>query len=240
MSHSEFLEISQLKWGPVQYRFYGIIDPDNPGFVHSHCMNMVNHDFPASVTETEFEFLKNTIIKYGLKNGFELGTAFGISTTALGIGFKETQGKLITMDAYVEEHLNDFRYENANIQKYYELDGWKSVNYLIEHFRLQNIVTPTIGWSPNDTGVIISQNTTNKIDFVFLDAGHFPEQIMKDLGVIKPFLDSEYVIALHDYYPHVFPDYLVEWIIKEFGYPEISVQSPYGYNLALIVNKKIQ
>lgn len=239
MSHSEFLEISQLNWGPVKYRFYGILDPDNPGFVYSHCMNMVGHDFPASVREKEFEFLKKTIIKYNLKNGFELGTAFGVSTVGLGLGFKETGGKLITMDAYVEEHLHDFRYEGANYQKYYEMDGWKSVNYLIEHFRLQPVVTPTVGWSPHDTGVVISQNTTEKIDFVFLDAGHFPEQIMKDLSVIKPFLDDEYVIALHDYYPHVFPDYTVEWITKEFGVPIISVPSPHGYNLALIVNKKI-
>jgi predicted O-methyltransferase YrrM len=200
---------------------------------------MINHDFPASIRQREFEFLKETIIKYNLKNGFELATAFGVSAVGLGLGFKETGGKLITMDAYIEEHLEDHRYESAGNQKYFEMDGWKSVNYLIEHFRLQNTVIPTVGWSPDDTGSIIAQHTTEKIDFVFLDSGHFPEQVMKDLNVIKPFLANEYVIALHDYYETVFPDYVVEWIVKEFGTPIIGVPSPHGDNLALIVNKKI-
>jgi predicted O-methyltransferase YrrM len=239
MSHSEFLEISQLKWGPVQYRFYGLWNDTKPGYVHSHCMNMVGHNFPISIRQTEFEFLKETVIKYDLKNGFELATAFGVSATALGLGFKQTGGKLITMDAYIEEHLEDHRYDGANYQTYYETDGWKSVNYLIEHFRLQKVVTPTIGWSPDDTGSVIAQHTTEKIDFVFLDAGHFPEQVMKDLYALKPFLDKEYVIALHDYYDTVYPDYVKEWVNKEFGTPVIGVSAPHGDNLALIVNKKI-
>jgi hypothetical protein len=52
-------------------------------------------------------------------------------------------------------------------------------------------------------------------------------------------LDKEYVIALHDYYETVFPDYVMEWIVKEFGIPIIGVPAPHGDNLALIVNKKI-
>ena len=239
MSHSEFLEISQLKWGPVQYRFVGLWDDSNPGYVHSYNMNMIGHNFPVSIRQREFEFLKETIIKYNLKNGFELATAFGVSATALGLGFKQTGGKLITMDAYIEENLQDHRYDGANYQTYHEMNGWKSVNYLIEHFRLQKVVTPTVGWSPDDTGSVIAQHTTEKIDFVFLDAGHFPEQVMKDLYALKPFLDKEYVIALHDYFETVYPDYLKEWLNKEFGTPVIGVPLPHGDNLTLIVNKKI-
>ena len=59
---------------------------------------MENHIFPLSIRYDEFEFLKNLIIKYNLKSGFELATAFGVSTVALGIGFIKTGGKLVTMD----------------------------------------------------------------------------------------------------------------------------------------------
>lgn len=238
MSHSEFLEISQLKWGPVKYRLFGLYDSQKPGFVESHCLSMIGHDYPTSIRQTEFEFLKQLIVDYDLKNGFELATAFGVSTTALGLGFKQTGGKLITMDAYVEEILSDCHYEGAQYQVYSDTDGWKSVNYLIEHFRLQDVVTPDVGWSPEDTGSVISRNTTQKLDFVFLDAGHFPEQVMKDLNVLKNLLDDEYVIALHDYYDTVYPDYVKDWIFENFGVePIIAVPAPKGDNLALIIKK---
>jgi predicted O-methyltransferase YrrM len=240
MSHSEFLEISQLKWGPVTYKIRGLRDYHNPSFVESHCLRMEQHEFPISVRQTEFEFLKKLIIDYDLKNGFELATAFGVSTVALGLGFKQTGGKLITMDSYVEEVNNTCHYESLEYQLHSDSDGWKSVNYLIEHFRLKDVVSPDIGWSPQDTGLVISRHTTSKLDFVFLDAGHFPEQVMRDLNGIKNFLCDEYVIALHDYYDSVFPNHVVNWIVENFGVePKIALHAPKGDNLALIVKKPL-
>ena len=237
MMENEFLEISQLQWGPVKYNFFGLFADDTKNMVASHCMSMSNHNFPISIRQTEFDYLKKLIVKHNLKNGFELATAFGVSTVALGLGFKQTGGKLITMDAYVEEHLDTHLYDEANYQKYQDTDGWKSVNYLIEHFRLKDVVKPDIGWSPDDTGNVIAKNTTKKLDFVFLDAGHFPEQVKKDLTVIKPFLDEKYLIVLHDYYPSVFPPYIVDWIIETFGYePKVVLPNPIGDNLAILTN----
>jgi len=240
MSNDEFLEISQLKWGPVNYNFFGLFSDADNRYVGSHCMSMSGHSFPISIRDTEFKFLKNFVIKHNFKNGFELATAFGVSTIAIGLGMKETGGKLITMDAYIEEHLDDHQYEGANYQTYKDTDGWKSVNYLIEHFRLQDTVKPDIGWSPEDTGVVNARNTTKKIDFVFLDAGHFPEQVKKDLMVIKPFLDEKYAILLHDYFPQVYPKHVVDWIVETFGFePKIVLPNPIGDNLALLTNMDI-
>ena len=237
---NEFLEISQLQWGPVKYHFFGLLSDNSNRYVASHCLRMENHDFPVSIRQTEFDYLKKLIIQNDLKNGFELATAFGVSTIALGLGFKETGGNLITMDSYIEEHMNDHLYENANYQYYKDTDGWKSVNYLIEHFRLKDVVKPDIGWSPDDTGSVIARNTTKKIDFVFLDAGHFPEQVKKDLMVIKPFLDNKFVIVLHDYFQTVYPQYVVDWIIETFGVePKIVLPTPIGDNMAILTNMNI-
>jgi predicted O-methyltransferase YrrM len=239
MSHSEFLEISQLKWGPVQYRLWGCLDYRDEDFVGQYAMNMVGHDFPVSIRESEFEFLKTLPVKYNLKNGFELATAFGVSSVALGLGFKQTGGHLLTMDCYVEESHNSNLYDVYAIEyDYQNTDGWKSVNYLREHFRLQKHLTPTYGWSPGDTGSVISQHLTEKLDFVFLDAGHFSKQVMMDLGAIKPWLAEEYVIVLHDFYSHIFNDTVLEFVETNFGKPEVALEYPQGDNMALIVNKK--
>ena len=86
---SEFYEISDLKWGPVQYRLNGYRSQYNKQIIENYAIGMSNHMFPLSVRYDEFEFLKNVILKYNLKSGFELATAFGVSTVALGVAFKQ-------------------------------------------------------------------------------------------------------------------------------------------------------
>jgi hypothetical protein len=124
-----------LRNGPVQYE----LAPGAYGLRKN--LKMTNHDFPYSIRPTEFNFLKNLIVDFNLKNGYEVATAFGISTTALGLGFKETGGKLVSMDAYVEEGVNSYdTYRTQNPTLYYNTDGYKSAEYLIEHFGLKNNV----------------------------------------------------------------------------------------------------
>ena len=75
--------ILDLKSGPIQYE----LGPGEYGLCRN--LKMTNHDFPYSIRPTEFNFLKNLIIYYNLKNGYEIATEFGISTTELSLGFKE-------------------------------------------------------------------------------------------------------------------------------------------------------
>ena len=201
---SEFFEIVDLKWGPVQYMLNGYRNHHNSEMIENYALSMTNHMFPLSVRYDEFEFLKNLVLKYNLKSGFELATAFGVSTVALGVAFKQNGGKLVTMDAYVEERQEVYTQEYADTSTNYDADGFKSVNYLIEYFRLKEVVNPQIGWSPIDVKNVVQNHSSKTFDFLFLDGGHSPGQIILDLYAIRPFLEKECVIVLHDYFDNVF------------------------------------
>ena len=237
---SEFFEIVDLKWGPVQYRLNGYLSHYNNDLIENYAIRMTNHMFPLSVRYDEFEFLKNVVIKYNLKSGFELATAFGVSTVALGVAFKQNDGKLVTMDAYVEERQEVYTQEYADTSTNYDADGFKSVNYLIEYFRLKEVVNPLIGWSPKDVKEVVQNHSRKTFDFLFLDGGHSPGQIIQDLYAIRPFLEKEYVIVLHDYFDNVFTSEVMDTIRLLFGKePVIELESPFGDNMAVIYNKKI-
>lgn len=240
---SEFFEIPCLKWGPIQYelkvynQFFGMENR----IVENYAIKMIEHEVPISIRKDEFEFLKNIIKKYDLKSGFELATAFGVSTVALGLGFKETNGKLLTMDAYVEERQLAYTQEYSDTSVNFNSDGFKSVNYLIEHFRLKDIVNPQIGWSPDDVHHIINNHSKKSFDFVFLDGGHTPKQVIKDLFAIRPFLEDEYVIVLHDYFDNVFDEEVLFFMdnFLKMSRPIIELKQPFGDNMSVIYNKKI-
>lgn len=237
---SEFFEIVDLKWGPVQYMLNGYRNNFNNELIENYVLSMSNHIFPLSVRYDEFEFLKNLVVKYNLKSGFELATAFGVSTVALGVAFKQNGGKLVTMDAYVEERQEVYTQEYVDTSTNYDADGFKSVNYLIEYFRLKEVVNPQIGWSPVDVKNVVQNHSRKTFDFLFLDGGHSPGQIIQDLYAIRPFLEKEHIIVLHDYFDNVFTDEVMDTIRFLFEKePVIELEQPFGENMAVIYNKKI-
>ena len=222
---SEFNEILELKDGPVQYES-----------VHHGNIKMVQHPYPYSIRQAEFVFLKNIIAYNNLQNGYECATAFGISSTAIGLGFKETGGKCVTMDAYIEEKSqNPGAYRDFEREVYEKSDGYKSVKYLIDKFGLQDHLFPEIGWSPDDTETCIRRHISKPLDFVFLDAGHFPEQVIKDIDAFFPLLGDRYVVAFHDVYSGIFDGSVHDHVKKLFG-QEIDIQVPHpaGENLGII------
>lgn len=224
---SEFDKVVELKDGPVQYEFTG-----------THNIKMVQHPYPYSIKKNEFQYLKDLIIKYNLKRGYECATAFGISSLALGLGFKETGGKCVTMDAYIEEKCkNPGAYEHFAREVYDKADGYKSVKYLIEQFGLQDTLYPEIGWSPDDTESAVRKHITEPLDFVFIDAGHFPEQMIKDIDAFIPLLGEKYVLAFHDVYPWSYSDAVHEHLFNKLGKKvEIVVPHPAGENLGVVIN----
>jgi predicted O-methyltransferase YrrM len=233
---SEFFDVIRLEWGPVKYD----IRPLFNGNIQNWYVGMQGYDFPRSIYIDEFEYLKNLIIDYDLKNGYELATAFGMSAVAIGLGFKETGGQLVTMDAYIEESedtMKEYRWDGPMFRT--DAMGFKSANFLVEHFRLKNHVNVEIGYSPNDVGRVLSQNLKSKLDFVFIDAGHFPEQLIKDLDAVLPFLADEYVIALHDCFDYMITPEVEDYIQEKFGKKiEIVVPYPKGYELGVIIKKE--
>lgn len=223
-----FEEILKIEDGPVEYELY-----------HRGHIKMKEHRFPLSIKKAEFEFLTNLIRDNNLQRGFECATAFGISGTAIALGFKETGGVLVSMDAYIEEKCKDAgAYQNFEREVYNTAEGYKSVKHLIKHFNLENNFYPEIGWSPDDVeSTIVKHFGDKKLDFVFLDAGHFPEQMIKDITAIKPFLGEKFVFVFHDIFPSSFSREVHELCISLFGKDvEIKVPYPDGENLGYIWN----
>lgn len=224
---SDWDKITELKDGPVQYEMTG-----------TNNIKMVQHPYPYSIKETEFNFLTNLIKEHNLQRGYECATAFGISSLALGLGFKATGGKCVTMDAYIEEKCKDpGAYEKFAREVYEQADGYKSVKYLIEQFGLQENLYPEIGWSPDDTETAVRKHIKEPLDFVFIDAGHFPEQMIKDIDAFLPLLGEKYVLAFHDVYPWSYTEAVHEHLFNKIGKRvEIAVPHPAGENLGVVIN----
>lgn len=222
-----FDQILLQKDGPVQYEL-----------TNTNNIKMVQHPYPYSIKYEEFEFLRCLVRDCKLQRGFEVATAFGVSSLALGLGFKETGGKCVTMDAYIEEKCKDpGKYENFEREVYEQADGYKSVKYLIEAFRVQDHLFPEIGWSPDDTETAIRKHFSEPLDFVFIDAGHFQDQIIRDIDAVLPLLGEKYVLAFHDVYPWSFTDAVHEHLYKKIGKKvTIAVPHPAGENLGIVIN----
>jgi predicted O-methyltransferase YrrM len=223
-----FEQIIKIEDGPVKYELSG----------RGH-VKMQGHEFPLSIKQEEFDFLTNLVKDNNLQRGFECATAFGISSLASALGFKETGGKLVTMDAYIEEKCRDAgMYKDFERQVYEQADGYKSVKHLVKHFGLENTLFPEIGWSPNDVEETITKHYGDKkLDFVFLDAGHFPDQMIKDISAIAPYLDKKFVFVFHDIYSWSFDEEVHKLCRDLFDKDvEIKVPHPQGENLGYIWN----
>jgi predicted O-methyltransferase YrrM len=225
---SNYQKIFTFEDGPVQY--------ENSG---KNNIKMKQHPFPYSIKEEEFNFITDTIVKYDLKRGYECATAFGVSTMACALGFKQTGGKMVTMDAYIEEdtkHPEAYK-DQEEKRTYADADGYKSVMYLREKFGVQDNLECEVGWSPDDTEKTIRKHFGDeKIDFVFLDAGHFPEQIIKDIDSFVPFLAEKFVVLFHDDYTWSFTQDVHNHIRNVFGCnTEIFIPHPRGENLSGII-----
>lgn len=195
-------------------------------------LKMVNHFHPWSISETEFNFITNKIIERNLKDGFEIATAFGISALAAGLGFKETGGYLVTMDAYIEEHYNYCGgYRESRNETYKDMDGFKSVNHICKTFDLVNTVYPVVGWSPDDIGKFL---VGLKLDYAFIDGGHWNEQVIRDARGIKEYLsEDKFTVFFHD--GHSITDGVRQELSEIIGGEFKTVLSmPHSWNLGVI------
>ena len=191
-----YKEIVTLTDGPDQFVL------NDQGYI-----KLRSKSFPWSIKEEEFDFIKSIIISRNLKYGFEIATGLGISAVAAGLGFKETSGKLVTMDSYIEELHNDYQtYRRSSPIINSDPIGYKCTNYLIDRYELKNVVFTELGWSPRDTSACLKKHFefNQKLDFVFIDGGNFPEQVIRDVESLAPFLSNKYIILFHDFTPHIF------------------------------------
>ena len=162
-------------------------------------LHMTRHHHPISITEQEFKILNKIIVENNLKSGYEVATAFGVSALAAGLGFKETGGQLVSMDAYIEEQYNNCGAYIGRRGVYPNSDGFKSANFLANTFKVIDNVSFEVGWSPDDTRLVLEkQFNPIRLDYVFIDALHTQEAIVNDLLSIKDLLMDKFIGLLHD------------------------------------------
>jgi hypothetical protein len=166
--------------------------------------------FPYSLTDEEGIILYKLITDAGLRNGYEIATAFGYSSFYLGLAFKKNRGSLLSMDAYVEETNEDFIYDIASSQKSSEIlnshrrngkleklpEGLKFALYGSKELGIEEVVRYEIGFSPKDVPDLLKGET---IDFAFIDGGHFGVQPSLDVDAVIPFMSLEKcIMVFHD------------------------------------------
>jgi len=162
--------------------------------------------FPYSCTDEEGLMLYFTIVENNFKSGFEIATAFGYSTAFLGLAFQKTGGKCISLDCYIEEFKEDYLYnENklifASEKIRSEIDigklpvGLDTAKSSAKRLGVENVIDFKVGLSPNDVPKVIGER---KIDFAFIDGGHFGEQPTKDFLAVLPYLSDKCAVLFHD------------------------------------------
>lgn len=200
---------------------------------------MEKHFHPWSITVSEFDYLRRFIAKHNLQTGYECATAFGISGLAIALGMKETGGTLVTMDAYIEEHCDfDLGYRHRQ-GVYSESDGYLSAAYLMKKFGVDDRVHLTVGWSPTDVKANLEKHydlTKRRLDFVFIDAGHWDSAAIADATAIREHLADKFAVFFHD--TQCFSKKFFEFVKTAFGVSEyrIVVPEPHGWNLGLVTN----
>lgn len=181
-------------------------------------LKLSNHYHPWSLRETEANIVYDLVLANNVKTAFEIATAFGISASVIGQALNQTGGKLVTMDAYIEENFNHaLGYDiNSKMVSNTEADGYNMAKKLVEVLGIGDNVSLEIGWSPDDTASIIEKNFgESKLDFAFIDGGHTHLQIEADVKSIFPYLADDCILLFHD---HIDVPENVKEFIKENGF----------------------
>lgn len=158
---------------------------------------------PISLTNEEGQFLHAAIRANGLKSGYEVATGFGMSSFWAGLAFRETGGRLVSLDCYVEERKNDWNYAPEEAKASASLRdrprGLAFAEAGAAQLGLSEVVSYKIGFSPEAVGRVLAGRT---VDFVFLDGLHYRGQPLRDWEALLPFLASRCLVAFHDNLPY--------------------------------------
>jgi predicted O-methyltransferase YrrM len=199
-------------------------------YSHEDSLGLSNHHHPWSIREQEAKIIYETILNNNIKFAFEIATAFGISASVIGQALKSTKGRLLTMDAYIEEKFNHAGHYDINTKLVSDenADGYRMAKKLIEVLNLNDYINIEIGWSPSDVySLLIKTFGENKLDFAFIDGGHSQMQIYADLNAVLPFMANDSIILLHD---HTEVPYFALDLLKNSGFTTVKNYNT-GFNL---------
>jgi predicted O-methyltransferase YrrM len=162
--------------------------------------------FPYSITDEEGIIMSNVIIANELNSGYEIATAFGYSTLYCGLALNENNGRLMTVDCYVEEWKESFNYNanelveavsqvRSNIEAGIHPTGLDFLNHNIRRFNLADRILPFVAVSPDEIKDVVN---SEMFDFAFIDGGHFGEQPTKDVQAIEHLFKEKVAVFFHD------------------------------------------
>ena len=171
---------------------------------HHYGLKRESKQLPISINEQEFNFFIRFIRENNLICGYELGTGFGISTLAIGIGMQYTKGIVYTLDSYVE---GEYQYQpvgnmSDKITPVYPQD-MKFAIETIKRFGVRDYVVFLKGNSPEYT-LNTFDSYQPKLDFIFLDCPKVAQDLSRDIHGFKPYLSDRYALFIHD--THDYPE----------------------------------
>jgi predicted O-methyltransferase YrrM len=208
-------ELCSEQIGPCGFEFV------RDGNVNSN-LKLKTKAFPWSIVQREFDYLYNIIVDNNLKRGFEACTGVGISALAAGLAMKQTSGKIVTLDAYIEEYLENPDYHGQKILNIDSL-AFQTVQALIAKYQLENILVPVVGWTPDNVPANIEANFTEPLDYVFIDGGHTPSQLLQDINVVLPYTNKDTYWLFHDAADNVFNYQVAEFVFRTIGKSRVIV-----------------
>ena len=73
--------------------------------------------------------------------------------------------------------------------------GLDMAKNIAKRLGVENVIDFKVGLSPNDVPKVIGER---KIDFAFIDGGHFGDQPTKDFLAVLPYLSDKCAVLFHD------------------------------------------
>ncbi|MCA9140376.1 MAG: class I SAM-dependent methyltransferase [Planctomycetales bacterium] len=212
--HPKRVELAQElrpRMVPITDQLIPVLFPNQIAFDELDWMyRLKDRKFPYSLTFEEGMMMHYLVAANGLKCGYEIATAFGFSSFFIATAFEKTNGHLISADAYIEEEMEDFIYDHASTQTHVEkLSRLQAENqhdqlprglqFAMEGaaaLQIQPYVDYRIACSPEGVPGLLGDR---KLDFAFIDGGHFGEQPVLDVQSVLPFLNQDrFVMMFHD------------------------------------------
>lgn len=196
---------------PIQAELECVLFPGHEPIDHLDWMHKLKHrKFPYSITDEEGFVLYDLVTRLGLTRGYEIATAFGYSSFYLGLAFRKNHGKLVSLDAYVEEDQQAFIYDETTARRHAEAyqaaratgqpeglpEGLRFAMAGARSLDLEATICYEIGFSPMDVPAVLSGAS---LDFAFIDGSHFGQAPCADVDAVLPYLDTRRcVIVFHD------------------------------------------
>lgn len=158
-------------------------------------LRMNGYAFPVSITEDEFGWIRDYVREHKFKSAYELGTGFGLSACAIGLGLRGHGGKLVTMDCYSEERYDSAGSHPRPCDVNSNSDGRHIAEELLTRFELTDVVELKFGISPEGVAEVLGDRL---LDLAFIDGAHFDDQLLDDVWAIWDRLSAPFTVMLHD------------------------------------------